>query len=158
MSSGIYEPIKKDFLKKYKYKISQRESQKIDYIIPIIDYFLEHRKASVVRLVKDLKISRDSVEGTIKFLVNKKKLLKFNKKVKYGEKVYSITSRKNFRLYGQALMWWKLLTSSNLKITNKNVKISIKNLNKIQYKYRQPNDLFSKKFKVNKRMDRRSFC
>jgi len=142
--------LRRIFLKKYKHKISQRESQKIDYIIPIIDYFLEHRKASVVRLVKDLKISRDSVERTIKFLVNKKKLLRLHNMVRYGEKLYSITSRKNFRLYGRALMWWKLLTSPSLKITNKSVKIAIKNWNRVQHKYRQPNDLFSIKFKVNK--------
>lgn len=98
-------------------KVSQAESQKIDYIILVLDYFLSNGNASETKLKKKLKLSKKSVEGTINLLLNKGQLIKLKKIVQHGEKIYSIKSKKALRKYKEILLRWQSMkkTQTNLE-------------------------------------------
>ena len=54
-----------------KNKISQKESQKIEFITRVLDYALKHKIFSVIDLQNNLGISRNSLDRTIKLLLEK---------------------------------------------------------------------------------------
>ena len=89
-------------------KITQQESQKIDFIVKVLDYGLKHKKFSIMSLQKNLKISRNSLDRTIHMLL-KKKFIKLTSTEIKNEKFYSIISKKNVRSYRNDLLNWKRL-------------------------------------------------
>ena len=89
-----------------KQKISQQESQKIEFIVKVLDYALEHNTFSVIDLQKNLGISRNSIDRTIKLLLEKRYIILFSVELK-NEKFYKIKSRIKVKHYKNDLNKWK---------------------------------------------------
>jgi len=106
-------------------KITQQESQKIGFIVNVIDFGLKHKKFSVISLQKNLNISRNSLDRTIHLLLEKK-FIKLSSTAIKNEKFYSIISKKNIRSYRNDLLDWKRL-KIYLKVFPKSTLDSIDN-------------------------------
>lgn len=88
------------------HKISQKESQKIDFIALVIDYSLKHKKFSVIDLQKDLGISRNSLDRTIHLLLEKNMIVLHSVELK-NKKFYKIKSKTKVKQYLNDLYEWK---------------------------------------------------
>lgn len=89
-------------------KITQQESQKIDFIVKVLDFGLTHKKFSVISLQNNLSLSRNSLDRTIHMLLEKKFIKLITTEVK-NEKFYTIILKKNIRNYRDDLLDWKRL-------------------------------------------------
>ena len=89
-------------------KITQQESQKIDFIVKVLDFGLTCKKFSVISLQNDLSISRNSLDRTIHMLLEKKLIKLITTEIK-NEKFYTIISKENVRNYRDDLLDWKRL-------------------------------------------------
>jgi len=94
-----------------KYKISQKESQKIDFIAKVLDYSLTHKKFSVIELKKDLGISRNSLDRTIHLLLEKNMIVLHSVELK-NKKLYKIKSKTKVKQYQKDLYKWKMFKIS----------------------------------------------
>lgn len=86
----------KDFL------LTQPESQKIDFIIPVVDYFIDYKEASIPELEQKLGILRKSLERTIKQLINLE-LIKIKEIQDRGRRNYSYKSKNRLKQYRKFL-------------------------------------------------------
>jgi len=94
-----------------KQKISQQESQKIDFIAKVLDYALEHTIFSVIDLQKNLGISRNSLDRTIKLLLEKRYIILVSVGLK-NKKFYKIKSKIKVKQYQNDLYKWKMFKIS----------------------------------------------
>jgi len=88
-------------------KISQKESQKIEFITRVLDYALEHKTFSVIDLQNNLGISRNSLDRTIKLLLEKKYIILSFVGLK-NKKFYKIKSKTRVKKYRTDLHKWKM--------------------------------------------------
>ena len=94
-----------------KNKISQKESQKIDFIAKVLDYALEHTTFSVIDLQKNLGISRNSIDRTIKLLLEKRYIILDSIALK-NKKFYKIKSKTKVKQYRNDLYDWMIFKIS----------------------------------------------
>ena len=94
-----------------KNKISQQESQKIEFITKVLDYALKHKTFSVIDLQKSLGISRNSLDRTIKLLLEKKYIILSSVGFK-NKKFYKIKSKIRVKQYQTDLHKWKMFKIS----------------------------------------------
>lgn len=88
-------------------KITQNESQKIDYILPILDYLIEKREFYAVELKHHFnKINHKSIDGTIS-LLKKNQLIILDRTETKNKKIYKINSIKNIKQYRLDLQKYK---------------------------------------------------
>ena len=87
--------------------ISQTESKRLPQVMPILEYLLENNSVfSVGQLVKSTKVSRDSIDRTIRIL-EQKEIIKLKEKKARGEKFYEIKSQSELKsLYETLRQWW----------------------------------------------------
>ena len=84
---------------------SQAESQKIIYLLPIIDHFLENELVNATELEQDLPISRDSIDRTIQLLLNYN-LIKLHKVSLKNKKFYTLKNKRIVEVYRKKLLQW----------------------------------------------------
>jgi hypothetical protein len=84
---------------------TQTESQRIIYIIPILDYFLENRLVNATELEHALPISRDSIDRIIQLLV-KYKMIKLEQILLKNKKFYTLKNKRLAELYQNKLLQW----------------------------------------------------
>lgn len=84
---------------------TQTESQRIIYIIPILDYFLENRLVNATELEHTLPISRDSIDRTIQLLV-KYKMIKLEQTLLKNKKFYTLKNNAIAEQYQNKLLQW----------------------------------------------------
>jgi hypothetical protein len=94
-----------------KHKISQKESQKIDFIAKVIEYALEHKKFSVIDLQNNLQISRNSLDRTVHLLLEKNMIILISIGLK-NKKFYKIKSKTKTKQYLKDLYKWKMFKIS----------------------------------------------
>ena len=94
-----------------KNKISQKESQKIEFITRVLDYALEHKIFSVIDLQNNLGISRNSLDRTIKLLLEKKYIILSTVELK-NKKFYKIKSKTQVKKYRSDLHKWNIFKIS----------------------------------------------
>ena len=87
-------------------RIPQNESQSANYIIPVLEYILKHHEFSVKELEDRLKISRDSIDRTIKILLDRN-LIGLEKIKERGKKFYKVKSEEAIKKYYENLFRWK---------------------------------------------------
>jgi len=92
-------------------KISQKESQKIEFITKVLDYALEHKTFSVIDLQHNLGISRNSLDRTIKLLLEKKYIILSDIGLK-NKKFYKVKSKTRVKKYRDDLHKWKMFKIS----------------------------------------------
>ena len=114
-------------------KTTQKESQKIAFILPVLNKFLTKSKTSAVCLTRELDISRDSIDRTIHLLLEKN-LIKFKEYRARGEKIYAVSSQVKLEKYEQKLKRWKSIKKFNNVFSSKktsNIRNYIKSLNNL---------------------------
>lgn len=94
-----------------KHKISQKESQKIDFIAKVIEYSLKHKKFSVIDMQSELEISRNSLDRTIQLLLEKNMIVLGSVGLK-NKKFYKIKSKAKIKQYLNDLYKWKMFKIS----------------------------------------------
>ena len=87
-------------------KIPQKISQKIPEMLPILDYFVLNNQASVIELERNTNISRNSIDRTIKYLIEMK-VIKFKERKVRNEKIYRVLSLKKLKQYSSELQVWQ---------------------------------------------------
>ena len=92
-------------------KISQKESQKIDFIAKVLDYALKHKKFSVIDMQNNLGISRNSLDRTIHLLLEKDMIVLHSVELK-NKKFYKIKSKSKVKQYLKDLYKWKMFKIS----------------------------------------------
>jgi hypothetical protein len=95
-----------------KNKISQKESQKIEYIVVVIDYAIKHKKFSVSDLQDKLKISRNSLDKTIRLLIERKMITISSIGLK-NKKFYKVKSKTRLKEYKNDLNQWQFFKTAN---------------------------------------------
>ena len=109
MSSGnwISISIKENKLEfKSKFGIpTQAESQKIIYILPVLDSFLENKSVNITELEQTIPVSRDSIDRTIQ-LILKYNMIKLEEISLRNKKFYTIKNRNRMKLYRNKLAQW----------------------------------------------------
>jgi hypothetical protein len=96
-----------------KNKISQKESQKIEYIFAVVDYVLKNKKFTVSDLQKKLKFSRNSLDKTIRILIEKK-LIAISFTGLKNKKFYKIKSKTRLKEYKNDLNQWMFFKAANV--------------------------------------------
>jgi len=94
-----------------KHKISQKESQKIDFIAKVLDYSLKYKKFSVIDMQNNLGISRNSLDRTIHLLLEKNMIVLHSVELK-NKKLYKIKSKTKVKQYQKDLYKWKMFKIS----------------------------------------------
>ena len=129
-----------------KNKISQQESQKIEFITKVLDYVLEHKTFSVIDLQKSLGISRNSLDRTIKLLLEKKFIILSSIGLK-NKKFYKIKSKTRAIQYRADLHKWKMFKIALKTIfTNK----TLQTFDNYQRVLIRVNKQMQKNLKINK--------
>jgi len=129
-----------------KQKISQQESQKIEFIVKVLDYALEHNTFSVIDLQKNLCISRNSIDRTIKLLLEKRFIILSSVGLK-NEKFYKIKSRIKVKQYRNDLNKWKWFKISLKTLLKKE---SLHMLDQYQRKLKQIGKIIQRNSKLSK--------
>lgn len=94
-----------------KQKISQKESQKIDFIAKVVDFALNHKTFSIINLQSNLGISRNSLDRTIHLLLEKNMITLSSIGLK-NTKFYKIKSKSKAKQYLNDLHKWKMFKIS----------------------------------------------
>lgn len=89
-------------IKEFNFTLTQAESQKIEFIIDVVDYFLEYKEASIPELEYKLKILRKSAERTINRL-KVLELIKIKEVQDRGRRNYCYTSKIKLKKYKKFL-------------------------------------------------------
>ena len=76
---------------------TQGESQKITYILPILDSFLENKSVNITELEQTIPVSRDSIDRTIQ-LILKYNMIKLEEISLRNKKFYTIKNRNRMKL------------------------------------------------------------
>jgi len=100
-----------------KRKISQRESQKLNFIIKVLDYALKHEPFTVNELRQNLGISRNSIDRTL-LLLKEKRLVRIVSIGLKNKKFYKISYKNHAKSYLNDLQKWRSLKIF-LKASNK---------------------------------------
>ncbi|MBI1663772.1 MAG: hypothetical protein IS860_09860 [Nitrosopumilus sp.] len=88
-------------------KITQSESQKIDYILPILDYLLENKKFSAIELKQHFhNFNHKSIDRTI-LLLKKRNLITLEKTELKNKKIYKIISKSKIKQYSDDLIKYR---------------------------------------------------
>jgi len=106
-------------------KISQAESQKIEYILPILEYIMKHNEFFASELKRSItELKPKSIDSTI-VLLHKKNLITLNRIGIKNKKIYKIKSLKEIKKYRDDLEKYRKfkIYSSALLQTNKAVAI-----------------------------------
>ena len=86
--------------------ITQTESKRLPQITLVLEYVLKNPIFSAKQLEKSIKVSRDSIDRTIRMLEHKK-LIELKEKKARGEKFYKIKSKSKLQSYLDELKrWW----------------------------------------------------
>jgi hypothetical protein len=151
-------------------KIPQKISQKIPEMLPILDYFILNNQASVIELERITKISRNSIDRTIKSLIEMN-AIEFKERKDRNEKVFRVTSLKKLKQYSSELQAWqnykkiiknyfktqKIIKDTKFTDTCNRVSKSIRRTikrNKLVYKKMTPK-LLSKKLNLDKKQQKK---
>lgn len=146
---------------------SQQESQKIEFILLVLDCFLKNKLVNATELEKKLFISRDSIDRTIKLLLQhhiiKLKMISYRNK-----KFYTVKNKEIAKIYRKKLFQWMCLKElrkdkriiqailkflSTYGIVNKNLSYHYKrNL----FRTRKAEDILSKFLIVEKKTNTKS--
>ena len=152
-----------------KNKISQKESQKIEYISPVVDYALKHKTFSVYDLQSKLKFSRNSLDKTIRLLLEKKLIVVSSIGLK-NKKFYKAKSKTRLKEYRNDLNQWRFFKSANeafltgktldaldnyQRFLNRTQKIMKKNIKRSKFSARKISNLEKIPFKLTKEQQRR---
>lgn len=87
-------------------KFTQGESKRIDNTLPILNYLLLKKKASVMELSRETGVSRKSVYRILKPLLNDDFIEQSDVKAR-NEKIYHVVLIDNLKQYSQNLSRWK---------------------------------------------------
>ncbi len=117
-------------------KISQAESQKIEYIVPILEYIIKHNEFFVSELKRDTaELNPKSIDKTI-VLLRKKNLIVLKEIQLKNKKIYKIKSMRELKKYHSDLQKYRnfkilsraLLQTNKVKAVNGLVNLNL-NLN-----------------------------
>src|SRR6185312_1459601 len=113
------------------YKISQKESQKIEYILPVLDYLIKYREfyASALKQKFD-DINAKSIDNTI-LLLQEKNLISLKRVEIKNKKVFKIKSVEKIRSYRDDLQKYRrFMINAKAMQQTKNIK-NVENLVRI---------------------------
>lgn len=131
-------------------KISQNESQKIEYIVPVIEYIMKHNEFFASELKHDiLGLTPKSVDNTI-VLLHKKNLIILSKRGIKNKKIYKIKSLKEIKKYHDDLEKYRKFKIYSKALLQANKVKAIDGIFKI---YFDLNEKFQKGIKKNSNME-----
>lgn len=90
--------------------VSQSEKNRINYIIPVVEFLFTDNDLNIIEIEKKLKFSRDSIKKTMLLLI-KRGLIRERKEKRLKRKHYEIKSHDELRKYLENLKRLKLKKS-----------------------------------------------
>lgn len=128
--------------------LSQAESKRLSQVMPVLEFILENSIFSARQLMKSTKVSRDSIDRTIKMLEHEK-IINLKETKARGEKFYELKSESKLKsFYENSREWWavKILFKNKVqKGAKKLKKTMILNTKKAMHSSRILSELDKKK-------------